>query len=130
MIIDIATLTGSCVVALGKYTSGVMGNDDGLIRQVEQAAKVSGEKVWHMPSGGDYLEEMKSKIADLKNVGSRWGGACTGASFLGEFVGETKWAHIDMAGVEMFAEPKQGGVGSRGYGVRLLTSLVQNIKKK
>ncbi|MBW8000427.1 MAG: leucyl aminopeptidase [Planctomycetes bacterium] len=130
MIIDIATLTGSCVVALGKYSAGVMGNNDGLISKIEQAAKDSGEKVWHLPSGGDYLEEMKSKIADLKNIGSRWGGACTAASFLGEFVGKTKWAHIDMAGVEMFVESKQGGVGSSGYGVRLLTSLVQNIKKK
>ena len=68
--------------------AGVMGNDDKLIEQIKSAAADSGEKIWHMPSGKEYLQEMKSKIADLKNIGSRWGGACTGAAFLGEFVGK------------------------------------------
>ncbi len=131
VIVDIATLTGACVVALGKYMAGLMGNDDNLIKQLKKASKDSGERLWHLPTGPEYLEEMKSKIADLKNTGSRWGGACTASAFLGEFVGETKWAHIDMAGVDMFeGGNKAGGVGSRGFGVRLLTGFLQNINKK
>jgi leucyl aminopeptidase len=130
-IVDIATLTGACKVALGQYNAGLMGNDDGLIKQLEAASKDSGEKVWHLPSGGEYLGEMKSKIADLKNTGSRWGGASTAASFLSEFVGDTKWAHVDMASVDIFTGGKDAdSVGSTGFGVRLLTSFVVNAAKK
>jgi len=130
-IVDIATLTGACKVALGSYNAGLMGNDEGLIKQLEAAAKDSGEKVWHLPSGGEYLEEMKSKIADLKNIGSRWGGASTAASFLSEFIGDAKWAHVDMASVDIFSGGKDAGkVGSTGFGVRLLTSFVVNAAKK
>jgi len=99
IIIDIATLTGACMVALGKYKAGLMGNDEKLIKQLQRASKDSGEKVWPMPSGDEYAKEMKSKIADLKNIGSKWGGACTAAAFLRQFVGETKWAHLDIAGM-------------------------------
>ena len=130
-IVDIATLTGSCKVALGQYKAALMGNDAGLIKQLQTAAAESGEKVWHMPSGEEYLEEMKSKIADLKNTGSRWGGACTGAAFLGQFVGEAKWAHVDMASVDIFTAGKgAGGVGATGFGVRLLARFVVNAAKK
>lgn len=130
-IVDVATLTGACMVALGKHKAGLMGNDDELIKQLQQASEESGEKLWHMPSGDEYLEEMKSKIADLKNTGSRWGGACTGAAFLGQFVGKAKWAHIDMAGVDMFdAGEKFGAVGATGFGVRLLTSYILNLAKE
>lgn len=80
-----------------------------------------------MPSGDEYLEEMKSKIADLKNIGSRWGGACTAAAFLGQFVEDKKWAHIDIAGVGMNNEYKHlGCVGSAGFGVRLFASFLLN----
>ena len=72
-IVDIATLTGACMVALGKYKAGLMGNNDELVEQLEKAAETSGEAVWHLPSGEEYLEEMKSKIADLKNIGSQVG---------------------------------------------------------
>jgi len=130
-IIDIATLTGACMVALGKYMAGVMGNDNKLIEQIKAAATASGEKVWHMPSGKEYLEEMKSKIADLKNIGSRWGGACTAAAFLGEFAGKSKWAHLDMAGVDILEKAGQFTTqGSPGFGVRLLTTYLVNIAKK
>ncbi|MHC4655439.1 MAG: leucyl aminopeptidase family protein, partial [Planctomycetota bacterium] len=74
VIIDIATLTGACKVALGIYMAGLMGNDEKLIKQLQRAAENSGEKVWPMPSGDEYAKEMKSKIADLKNIGSKWGG--------------------------------------------------------
>jgi leucyl aminopeptidase len=132
VIIDIATLTGACVVALGNYMAGVMGNDEKLIKQLQLAAEKSGEKVWPLPSGEEYLEEMKSKIADLKNTGGKWGGACTAAAFLRQFVEDKKWAHIDMAGVDMFegSSKRAGAVGSTGYGVRLLTSYVMNAAKK
>ncbi len=128
-IIDIATLTGACMVALGHHKAGLMGNDTDLIEQIKASAEETGEPVWHLPSGDEYTKEMKSKIADLKNIGGRWGGACTAASFLGEFVGDRKWAHIDMAGVDLFKDGSDGLIGSTGFGVRLLTTFVMNFKK-
>ncbi len=131
LIIDIATLTSACMVALGKYMAGLMGNDEKLVKQLQTAARDSGEKVWPMPSGDEYAEEMKSKIADLKNIGSKWGGACTGAAFLRQFVGEKKWAHLDMAGMDMFEKPTEfSAQGSSGFGVRLLTTYLMNLAKK
>ncbi len=131
IIIDIATLTGACMVALGKHKAGLMGNDDKLIKQLQEAADESGEKVWYMPSGDEYAEEMKSKTADLKNTGSRWGGACTGAAFLRQFVNGKKWAHLDIAGVDVLDKTTEYTVeGSSGYGVRLLSSFLINLAGK
>jgi len=131
IIIDIATLTGACVVALGKYMAGLMGNDDALIKDLKKAAEASGEKVWPMPSGEEYAKEMKSKIADLKNIGSRWGGACTAAAFLKQFAGDTKWAHLDIAGVWNFEKATEfTSEGASAFGVRLLTAYVVGIKSK
>jgi leucyl aminopeptidase len=131
IIIDVATLTGACMVALGKYMAGLMGNDDKLIKQLQKASEDSGEKVWHMPSGEEYAKEMKSKIADLKNIGSKWGGACTAAAFLRQFVGETKWAHLDIAGMDIFSTPTEyTSEGSTGFGVRLLTTYLMNLTTK
>jgi len=128
IIIDIATLTGACMVALGKYMAGLMGNDEKLIKQLQRASKDSGEKVWPMPSGDEYAKEMKSKIADLKNIGSKWGGACTAAAFLRQFVGDTKWAHLDIAGMDIFSKPTEfSAEGSTGFGVRLLTTYLMNL---
>jgi leucyl aminopeptidase len=128
IIIDIATLTGSCMVALGKYMAGLMGNDDKLMKQLQRASKDSGEKVWPMPSSEEYAKEMKSKIADLKNIGSKWGGACTAAAFLRQFVGDTKWAHLDIAGMDIFSKPTEfSAEGSSGFGVRLLTTYLMNL---
>jgi len=131
IIIDIATLTGACVVALGKYMAGLMGNDDGLIKKLQNASEASGEKVWPMPSSEEYATEMKSKIADLKNIGSRWGGACTAAAFLRQFVGDTKWAHLDIAGVWNFDKATEfTSEGASAFGVRLLTTYVMHLKNK
>ncbi len=128
-IVDIATLTGACVVALGKYMAGLMGNNDELIEQIKAAADVSGEKVWHLPCTDEYSDDLKSGIADLCNIGkTRWGGAITAGAFLKAFAGETKWAHIDMAGMDMFASKTLGSEGSPGYGVRLLTEFAMNYK--
>ncbi|HUW18033.1 MAG TPA: leucyl aminopeptidase [Sedimentisphaerales bacterium] len=127
IIIDIATLTGACRVALGKYMAGLMGNDEKLIKQLERASEESGEKVWRMPSGDEYAEEMKSKIADLKNIGGQWGGACTAAAFLRQFVEGKKWAHLDIAGVEIFEKATEyTAEGSSGFGVRLLATYLMN----
>ncbi|NIP28877.1 MAG: leucyl aminopeptidase [Phycisphaerae bacterium] len=131
IIIDIATLTGACKVALGCYMAGLMGNDEKLIKQLQRAAVDSGEKVWPMPSGDEYAKEMKSKIADLRNIGSKWGGACTAAAFLRQFVGERKWAHLDIAGVDIFEKGTETSAeGSSGFGVRLLTSFLMNLAAK
>ncbi len=128
IIVDMATLTGACMVALGKYMAGLMSNDDELMKQIQKASEESGEKVWPMPSSEEYLEEMKSKIADLKNIGSKWGGACTAAAFLKQFVGESKWAHLDVAGVDMISGPADyASEGSSGFGVRLLIAFLKNI---
>ncbi len=131
VIIDIATLTGSCMVALGTYMAGLMGNDEQLSRNIEKAAQISGEKVWRLPCGDEYAEEMKSKIADLKNTGSKWGGACTAAAFLRQFASEKKWAHLDIAGVDYIEKPTGSSTeGASAFGVRLLTTYLINLVDK
>ncbi len=131
VIVDIATLTGACMVALGQYMAGLMGSDDELIKKLEKAAKQTGEKVWHLPSGKQYVGEMKSKIADLKNIGGRWGGACSAAAFLSQFAGKRKWAHLDIAGVDLFDTATVfAAEGSRGFGVKLLVNYVMSMAKK
>jgi leucyl aminopeptidase len=128
VIVDIATLTGACMVALGAYKAGLMSNDNGLAEQLQKAAAESGENVWRLPTGEEYAEEMKSKIADLKNAGSRWGGACTAASFLQQFVGDTKWAHLDIAGMDFQGKATEcSALGGTGFGVRLLTTYLMNL---
>ena len=124
VIVDIATLTGACVVALGKKRAGLMGNDARLIEQIKDASQQTGERLWHLPCDDEFVEAMKSKIADLKNTGGRWGGACTAAAFLSRFVKKAKWAHVDMAGVGVWGEEKGQTPGSVGFGVRLLTEFV------
>jgi leucyl aminopeptidase len=127
-VIDVATLTGACMVALGSYNAGLMSNDDALTEQLKQAAEASGEPIWHLPSGDEYADEMRSKVADLKNTGSRWGGACTAAAFLRQFVGEATWAHLDIAGMDNFQkETEYAAPGSTGFGVRLLTTYLMNL---
>jgi leucyl aminopeptidase len=131
IIVDIATLTGACVVALGKFMAGLMSNDENLIKQMQEASEESGEKVWPMPSGEEYAKEMKSKIADLKNTGGRWGAACTAAAFLRQFVDDKKWAHLDIAGMDFFEKTTEfSAEGSSGYGVWLLTTYLMNLAEK
>jgi leucyl aminopeptidase len=98
-IIDMATLTGACVVALGPDMSAIFTASDKLQKGILSAAKAQGEKVWPMPLENEYLEMIKSDVADMKNSGGRWGGAITAALFLREFVDEgIPWAHLDIAG--------------------------------
>jgi leucyl aminopeptidase len=127
-IVDIATLTGACVVALGQKRAGLLGNDDALIEKLKTSSSKTGERIWHLPCDDEYLEAMKSKIADLKNTGGKWGGTCTAAAFLSQFTGKAKWAHIDMAGVGIWGVDEGQAPGSIGFGVRLLTDFVMNFK--
>lgn len=124
-IIDLATLTGACVVALGHYASGVMGNDERLIELLRQAGERSGERVWPLPLWKEYQREIESRIADIKNSGGRPAGAILGAAFLQNFVGETPWAHLDIAGTawinnQAWVPPYQQKGLATGVGVRLL----------
>lgn len=127
-IIDIATLTGACMIALGNHRAGLMSNDDALVERIRKVAEETGEHVWHLPSGDEYAEDMKSKIADLRNTGPRWGGASTAAAFLRQFVGETTWAHLDIAGMDIFQKNTEfAACGSTGFGVRLLTTYLMDL---
>ncbi len=117
-VLDFATLTGACVVALGPYTAGVMGNDESLATAFLAAAEQSGEEMWRLPLPPRLAEQLKSEIADLKNTGERWGGALTAGLFLKEFVGNVPWVHVDIAGPAS-ASKEQGhvGKGATGFGV-------------
>ena len=128
-IIDLATLTGACVVALGEKIAGVFTNDDTLARIIVESGEKSHERCWHMPLPDDYKDLLKSDFADLNNISNtRWGGAITAALFLSEFVKDTRWAHIDLAGPAYIT--KAGaycGPGGTGFGVRLLTEVVDKL---
>jgi leucyl aminopeptidase len=120
-IIDVATLTGACIVALGNYTAGIMGNDEKLIQRVIKAAQRAGEKVWQLPMDDELRKEIESDVADVKNVGSRWGGAITAAMFLEKFVENTPWVHLDIAGPAFFDKGSEWNPkGGTGFGVRTL----------
>ncbi|MHC4953919.1 MAG: leucyl aminopeptidase [Planctomycetota bacterium] len=127
--IDVATLTGACVVALADAACGLFGNDDDLVGEVKTASDASGEAAWHMPLYAKYTEMMKGTYADLQNSGSRWGGACTAAAFLQEFVAETPWIHLDIAGVGWTESTKgYSSKGATGFGVRLLWEFLRSRK--
>lgn len=127
-IIDIATLTGGCVVALGNDRAGLFGNNESLIDKINTAAKNAGEPLWPMPSGPEYLERMKSKVADLKNTGGREGAACTAAAFLREFAENIPWTHLDIAGTDTFSDEKPWrGTGATGFGVRIILEYLRSL---
>ncbi len=123
MIIDLATLTGACVVALGPHVAGIMGTGRGLIRDLRSAGDRAGEPMWELPMPEEYKELLKSKVADLSNVGGRWGGAITAGLFLAEFAPKgIPWAHIDIAGPCFYDKPIGGrAYGATGFPVRALT---------
>ena len=129
--VDLATLTGAIMVALGQQHAGLFSNDDKLSAQLTQAGLDTDEKVWRMPLGPDYDKMIDSKFADMKNTGGRFGGSITAAQFIGRFVGKTPWAHLDIAGTG-FSSPSSDinkSWGS-GWGVRLLDHLVAEHYEK
>jgi leucyl aminopeptidase len=125
--IDVATLTGACVVALGHYTVGAFGPDGAVIDGVLAAARASGEDFWRMPMVEGVKENLKSDVADMKNSGERWGGAISAAWFLKEFVGDVPWAHLDIAGPSHLGK-ERGYMAKGGTGVaaRTLTEFLRN----
>ncbi|MBI4313894.1 MAG: leucyl aminopeptidase [Candidatus Omnitrophica bacterium] len=127
--IDLATLTGACVVALGKHACALLTNHDGFARQVKEAAARTHERVWELPLWPEYSEQVKSGPADLKNIGDDGAGTIIGAVFLKEFVGNIPWVHLDIAGTA-WADKDQAYLskGGTGFGVRLLTALAADWK--
>jgi leucyl aminopeptidase len=120
-VIDLATLTGACVVALGQHATGMMGNNDKLMAQLKQAGETTFERVWQLPLYEEYEKQIKSDIADVKNVGGRWAGAITAGLFLKKFIGDYRWVHLDIAGTAMLEETMPySAKGGSGVGVRLL----------
>jgi leucyl aminopeptidase len=127
-LIDAATLTGACVVALGMINVGVFSNDDAFYEDFSKSLKVSGEKMWRLPVDEEYRDMIKSNIADIVNSGGRWGGAVTAAMFLKEFVGDTPWIHLDIAGVAWIEDNKPWiAKGPSGTPVRSLVEFVRNL---
>ena len=127
-IVDFATLTGAMVVALGEETTGLMSNNDALADSLIRAGSDTFERAWRLPIFEEYKDQLKSDIADIKNVGSRAGGSITAALFLQEFIGNTPWAHLDIAGTAYLSDarryhPKHG----TGVGVRLMIDFLQNL---
>jgi leucyl aminopeptidase len=128
-IIDVATLTGACIVALGRKVAGLMGNHAGWVDQVGQAAGRAGEDVWPLPLPEDYRKMIDSEVADIKNIGGRYAGALTAGLFLREFVGDVPWVHLDIAGPAR-SEEDEGYVrkGGTGFGVRTLVEAVLSFR--
>ncbi len=130
-IIDVATLTGACVVALGNICTGAFSNNQRFTRKVVAAGNEAGELIWQLPMYEEYREQLKSDIADIKNIGGRWGGAITAAKFLSEFIDDTPWVHLDIAGP--YDTDKEKGYlvkGATGVPVRTLVNTVLALAKK
>ena len=130
-IVDLATLTGAIVVALGESRAAVYGSNEGLTAAILDAGKTAGECFWHMPLDTDLRSKLKSPVADIKNIGDRWGGSITAALFLQEFVDKTPWVHLDIAGPAFTASAGTtipGPAGGSGFAVRTLLEWVQNAQ--
>ncbi|HEX8703357.1 MAG TPA: leucyl aminopeptidase [Myxococcaceae bacterium] len=125
-VIDLATLTGACVIALGNYIAGAFGEHDATVQDVLESARTAGEELWRMPVTELQKDALRSEVADMKNAGERWGGAINASLFLKEFVGDTPWVHLDIAGPS--TSPKERGYfnkGATGVGVRTLVEYVR-----
>jgi len=125
--VDLATLTGACGVALGESCAGLWSNHGEFLNKVQSCATNAGEKTWHMPLGSEYSAQIKSSVAQIKNSAGRLGGACSAAAFLEVFAGETKWAHLDIAYTARQTSDKDGlARGATGFGVRTLVALAES----
>jgi leucyl aminopeptidase len=110
-VIDVATLTGACVVALGHIATGLFANNDGLARELAHAGEEAHDRAWQMPLWDDYQELLKSPFADMANIGGRWGGSITAACFLARFTKKFEWAHLDIAGTAWKSGADKGATG-------------------
>ena len=129
-LIDAATLTGAVVVALGYANAGIFASDDDFYNRFKAAVDKSGEKMWRLPLGDEYLDAMRSQIADLQNTGGRWGGASTAAAFLKEFAEDTPWIHLDIAGTAWMEDNKPWiAKGPSGIAVRSLVEFAREFGK-
>ncbi len=127
LVVDVATLTGACLVALGQHASAVLGNEDSLIQQLLTAGERSGEKLWQLPLWPEYRKQLKSDFADIKNIGGRYGGTITAAAFLQEFAEGLNWAHLDIAGTAWEDSGRPcAPKGGTGFGVRLLVDFLRH----
>lgn len=128
LVVDLATLTGACIIALGHQATAVLGNDQPLIEGLRAAGEACGERLWQLPLWDDYDQQIKSEVADMKNTGGRPAGTITAAAFLKKFAGDFRWAHLDIAGTAWLDQgrpciPK----GGSGVGVRLLITFLQSL---
>jgi len=128
--VDLATLTGACVVALGRWATGVFSRDDALVAALVQAGEATGETMWRMPLFDGHQQAMKSTVGDLKNSGARDAGASTAAGFLAAFAGDGPWAHLDIAGTAWGSKNNGCNVaGATGVGVRMLLEWLRTRSK-
>ncbi|MGH7296807.1 MAG: leucyl aminopeptidase family protein, partial [Polyangiaceae bacterium] len=131
LIVDNATLTGACVVALGNTCSGWYSNDEGLAREFDRALGESGEQMWRMPLLEEMREQIKSDVADVKQAGDRWGGSITAALFLREFVADAKWVHCDIAGPAALDRPHawMQAKGATGHGLLTFLAMIERAAR-
>lgn len=128
VILDYATLTGACVVALGSTTAGLFTPDDGLAGELLSAAEDTGERLWRLPLDSEAIDEMRGAHADLRNIGGRWGGASNAAGFLSNFVsGSSRWAHFDIAGPAYLGNDQKERKGATGFGIALTTTWLERL---
>lgn len=129
-VVDLATLTGAVIVGLGNHRAGLMSNNDNLANVLSRAGDISGEKIWRLPLDKEYSDQIDSEVADIKNIGGKGGGSITAAAYLHKFVGETPWAHLDIAGTAWdYTKKSYIPKGPSGFGVRLLLSFIDNWKQ-
>lgn len=128
-IVDLATLTGAVIIALGHHYTGILSNNDSLVKQLTAAGSVCGEPLWRLPLGEEYSKQIESQVADIKNTGGRPAGSITAAAYLQKFVGEVPWAHLDIAGTAWdFTEKSYIPKGPSGVGVRTLIEFIRSWK--
>ena len=128
LVIDLATLTGACIIALGHQATAVLGNDQDLVQSLLDAGEKSGERLWQLPLWDEYDQLIKSSVADVKNTGGRPAGTITAAAFLKKFANDFRWAHLDIAGTA-WRDQDQPYIpkGGTGVGVRLLIEFLHNL---
>ena len=129
-VVDLATLTGAVIISLGHHRTGLMSNDDRLAEKLSESGALCGEPLWRLPLGEEYSKQIESDVADIKNVGGREGGSITAAAYLEKFVGDTPWAHLDIAGTAWdFTKKTYIPKGPSGIGVRTLIDFIRKWKK-